>query len=143
MKKELKSKDVKNFNRDEVKVYGFKRFLNSVKYSFQGLAYGYRFEQSCWIHAFFTIVGIALGIIFKIKLSEWAILFIALGAVLSLELMNTAIEAAVDLTTTEIHPLAKIAKDCGSAATFVMSIVSAVISLFVFGPYFVEFFTAL
>ena len=143
MKKELKSKDIKNFSRDEVKAYGFKRFLNSVKYSFQGLAYSYRFEQSCWIHALFTMIGIALGIIFRIKLSEWALLFIALGAVLSLELMNTAIEAAVDLTTTEIHPLAKIAKDCGSAATFVMSIVSAVISLFVFGPYFVDFFTTM
>ena len=142
MKKELKSKDIKNFNRDEVKVYGFKRFLNSIKYSFQGLAYAYRFEQSCWIHALLTMVGIILGIIFKIKFSEWAILLIALGAVLSVELMNTAIEAAVDLTTTEIHPLAKIAKDCGSAATFVMSIVSAIISLFVFSPYILELFAA-
>ena len=63
--------------------------------------------------------------------------------ILALELINTAIEAAVDLTTTEIHPLAKIAKDCGSAASFVMSIVSIVISLFVFGPYFLELFKML
>lgn len=81
-----------------------------------------------------------MGFIFKISLSEWAIIFIALGAILALELINTAIEAAVDLTTNEIHPLAKIAKDCGSAASFVMSIVSIVISLFVFGPYLVELF---
>lgn len=60
-----------------------------------------------------------------------------------MELLNTAIEAAVDLTTTEIHPLAKIAKDCGSAASFVMSIVSVVISLFVFGPYLMELFKLL
>lgn len=79
-----------------------------------------------------------MGFIFKISLSEWAIIFIALGAILALELINTAIEAAVDLTTSEIHPLAKIAKDCGSAASFVMSIVSIVISMFVFGPYLLE-----
>mgnify|MGYP002509294066 CR=1 FL=1 len=38
-------------------------------------------------------------------------LFISLGIILALELINTAIEAAVDLTTSKIHPLAKIAKD--------------------------------
>lgn len=136
MKKELEDKKEKGqFNRNAVKVYGYKRFLKSIKYSLEGLIYAYRYEQSLWIHGFCTILAIIMGIIFKIKLSEWAIVFIALGTILALELINTAIEAAVDLTTTEIHPLAKIAKDCGSAASFVMSIVSLVISLFVFGPY--------
>lgn len=141
MKKELHVKDEgKEFNRDAVKVYGYKRFLNSIKFSLEGLIYAYRYEQSLWLHGFFTFLAIILGIFFKIKLSEWAIIFIALGIILALELINTAIEAAVDLTTTKIHPLAKIAKDCGSAASFVMSIVSAVISLFVFGPYLLELF---
>jgi len=130
----------KVFNRDAVKVYGYKRFLSSIKYSLSGLYYAYRYEQSLWLHGFFTLLSIMMGIIFRIKLSEWAILFIALGIILALELLNTAIEAAVDLTTTKMHPLAKIAKDCGSAASFVMSIVSAVISLFVFGPYLMELF---
>ncbi len=137
-RKELKHEDVKTFNRDNVKVYGYSRFLKSIKYSVEGLFYAYRYEQSLWIHGFVTILAIIMGIIFEIRLSEWAIIFIALGSILALELLNTAIEAAVDLTTTEIHPLAKIAKDCGSAASFVMSIVSVVISLFVFGPYLLE-----
>lgn len=134
------SPDNKKFNRDSVKVYGLKRFFNSIKYSMQGLIYSYRYEQSFWIHGFFVILAIVLGIIFHIKLSEWAILFIALGIILSLELINTAIEATVDLVTEEIHPLAKIAKDCGSAASFVMAIVSIIISLFVFGPYIMALF---
>ncbi len=141
--KELNTGDVKEFNRDSVKVYGYKRFFKSIKYSLSGLYYAYRYEQSLWIHGFVSIFAIAMGIIFKIKLSEWAIIFIALGCILALELINTAIEAAVDLTTTEIHPLAKIAKDCGSAASFVMSIVSVVISLFVFGPYLMQLFELL
>ena len=140
MKKESQDK---KFNRDSVKVYGYKRFLKSIKYSLSGLFYAYRYEQSLWIHVFATVLAIIMGIIFHIKLSEWAIIFIALGSILALELINTAIEAAVDLTTTEIHPLAKIAKDCGSAASFVMSIVSLVISLFVFGPYLREMFALL
>lgn len=136
--KELKKEEMKEFNRNAVKVYGYKRFLKSIKYSLDGLIYAYRYEQSLWIHGFATILAIVMGMIFKIKLSEWAIIFIALGIILALELINTAIEAAVDLTTSKIHPLAKIAKDCGSAASFVMSIVSIVISLFVFGPYLME-----
>ena len=138
--KELNNNDVKEFNRENVKVYGYKRFLKSIKYSFDGLFYAYRYEQSLWLHAIAVLIAVGLGIFFRIKISEWAIIFIALGIILALELLNTAIEAAVDLTTTKIHPLAKIAKDCGSAASFVMSIVSFVISLFVFGPYILEFF---
>ena len=136
MKKE--SQDRKQFERDKVKVYGPMRFIKSIKYSLDGLFYAYRYEQSLWIHGFAVLLAVVLGFIFQIRLAEWAIIFIALGIILALELINTAIEAAVDLTTTEIHPLAKVAKDCGSAASFVMSIVSIVISLFVFGPYFLD-----
>lgn len=138
--KALRRKDMEKFSRQSVKVYGVGRFFKSIKYSLDGLYYAYRYEQSLWIHGLATILAIILGIIFKIKLSEWAIIFIALGSILALELINTAIEAAVDLTTTEIHPLAKIAKDCGSAASFIMSIVAIVIALFVFGPYLTEIF---
>lgn len=142
MKQESQDK-LEEFNRESVKVYGFKRFLKSIKYSMQGLFYAYRYEQSMWIHGFATALAITMGIVFKIKLSEWAIIFIALGIILALELINTAIEATVDLACNKINPLAKIAKDCGSAASFVMSIVSAVISLFVFGPYLLEIFKTL
>lgn len=119
---------------------GFKRFLYSIKYSIEGLIYAYRYEQSMWIHGIATIFSIALGIIFQIKITEWAIIFIALGVILGMELVNTAIEAAIDLVTMELNPLAKIAKDCGSAATFIMSLVALVIALFVFGPYFMAIF---
>ena len=137
MKQESQDKN-ETFEREKVKVYGPMRFIKSIKYSLDGLFYAYRYEQSLWIHGCAVIIAIILGIIFQIKLSEWAIIFIALCIILALELINTAIEAAVDLTTTKIHPLAKVAKDCGSAASFVMSIVSIVISLFVFGPYFLD-----
>lgn len=126
---------MKYISRDEIKQKGIKRFFRSIKFSIEGLIYAYRYEQSMWVHAIATTLTVILGIIFKIKLSEWAILFIALGSIAAMELVNTAIEAAVDLTTLEINPLAKIAKDCGSAASFVLSLVAAVICLFVFGPY--------
>ena len=122
-------------SRDEIKKKGFKRFLKSFKNSVDGLIYAYKNEQSLWIHGISSVVCIALGIIFQIKFYEWSIVIIALGLTLGMELINTAIEATVDLVTLEIHPLAKIAKDCGSAATFVCSMIAIASSLFVFAPY--------
>jgi len=124
-------------SRDDIKKKGIKRTLRTFKYSLDGLAYAYKNEQSMWIHAIGSLFTIVLGFIYHLTLSEWAIIFIALGVILASELINTAIEAAVDLCTLEIHPLAKIAKDCGSAATFVLTLVSIVICLFVFVPYFI------
>lgn len=124
-------------SRDDIKKKGIRRTLRTFKYSLDGLMYAYKNEQSMWIHAAGTIFTIVLGFIYSLSLTEWAIVFIALGVILASELINTAIEATVDLCTLEIHPLAKIAKDCGSAATFVLTLVSIVICLFVFVPHFI------
>ncbi len=121
-------------SRSEIKKKGFKRFLKSFKYSIEGLKYAYKNEQSLLIHFIATVLAIILGLTFKISHMEWAVLCIALGVVLASELINTAIEATVDLITLEINPLAKIAKDCGSAATFVFSMIAAVIGIIIFIP---------
>ncbi len=117
-----------------------KRQINSAKNALAGLVYAYGNEQSLWLHGLGTILAIILGIIFKISFIKWAILIISLMIVLSVELLNTAIEAAVDLVTKEFHPLAKIAKDCGGAATFVATIVLLVIAGFIFIPELVALF---
>ena len=122
------------------KKMSFKRFLNSIKYSLEGLSYGYRNEQSLILHGFCTILAVILGLIFHITFWEWAVIIISLVIVLAVELLNTAIEATVDLITKEIHPLAKIAKDCGSAAAFVSSLVAVIIGLFVFVPHIIKLF---
>lgn len=127
-------------SREKIKQRGFKRFLNSFKFSVQGLKYAYGNEQSVMIHAIVTILGIILGLVCKISLTEWAVVFLILGVTLATELINTAIEAAVDLCTLEIHPLAKIAKDCGSAAEFVFVIFGTIIGLIIFIPKIIAFF---
>ena len=131
---------MEQISRDKIKVRGFKRFLNSFKFSFDGLKYAYKNEQSMLIHLIVTILGVVLGLIFRISLTEWAIACLILGVTLASELINTAIEAAVDLTTLEIHPLAKIAKDCGSAATFVFSMMGAIVGLIIFVPKIISIF---
>ena len=87
--------DVKK--QKEHKKMSFKRFLNSIKYSFDGLKYAYGNEQSLWLHGMGSILIIILGFVLQISFNQWAILIIALVVVLAVELLNTAIEAAVDL----------------------------------------------
>lgn len=124
----------------EHKAMGIKRFFNSIKYSIEGLIYAYGNEQSLWLHGLGSLLIIILGFLLKISFNQWAILIIALVVVLAVELLNTAIEATVDLITKEIHPLAKIAKDCGSAAAFVAGVMLTIISLFIFVPYVIQIF---
>lgn len=121
-------------SRNKSKYKGIRRFIYSIKYSIDGLVYSYKNEKSLWIHALLTVVAIIFGFLFKISLLEWSIIAIVLMVILAVELLNTAIEAAVDMVTVEFNPLAKIAKDCGSAATFVLSIVGAVIAGIIFVP---------
>ncbi len=126
MKKQKEKKITKQF--------GFKRFLMSWKNSWDGLVNAYAHEQSLYIHAITSILAIITGILLKISFNQWAIILISLVVVLAVELLNTAIEATVDLITDQYHPLAKIAKDSGSAATFVSSVAAAIICGFIFIP---------
>lgn len=125
-------------SRDDIKKRGFGRFTKSFGYSIDGLVYAYKYEQSMLIHMIATIGVIIANIAFKIEPFEWLVTLLAIGMVLAAELINTAIEAVVDLVTLEIHPLAKIAKDCGSAATFVLALMAFAIGCVVYIPHIVE-----
>ncbi len=125
-------------SRDEIKKRGFGRFFKSFGYSIEGLKYAYKYEQSMLIHVIATVCVVSANFFFHVTGIEWLITLLAIGMVLSAELINTAIEAVVDLVTLEIHPLAKIAKDCGSAATFVLAIMAAAIGFVVYIPYIIS-----
>lgn len=127
-------------SREKLKKKGIMRFLRTFKFSYDGLKYAYKNEQSMLTHLFLSIITVIVGLILGITLYEWLIITISLTVVLAFELVNTAIEAAVDLITLEINPLAKIAKDCGSAATGITSVIALVIILVIFIPYIIALF---
>lgn len=127
-------------SRDEIKKRGFKRFIKSFGYSIDGLKYAYKYEQSMTIHLIMVIFVVAAGFFLKISLFEWLVCFMLMGLVMATELINTSIEAVVDLTCPEIHPLAKIAKDTASAAVFVFSVVAAISGLIIFIPKIIALF---
>lgn len=118
----------------------FKRFLKSFKFAYQGLKYAFTYEQNMVVHILVTIVVIILGILLKISVIEWLFCFIVIGLVIATELINTAIEAVVDLVTEEKKVLAKIAKDTASAAVFVFALVAVFSGLVIFVPKLIGLF---
>ncbi|MDD3392516.1 MAG: diacylglycerol kinase family protein [Bacilli bacterium] len=125
--------------RDKQKRLGFKRFLKSFSYSFDGLKYAYTHEQSMFIHFMAVTIVVIAGITLKINVMEWLICFILFGLVMATELINTSLEAVVDLACPKIHPLAKIAKDTASAAVFVFSLVAFISGMIIFLPKILAF----
>lgn len=121
-------------SRDERKKLGIGRFFKSFKYSFDGLAYAARNEQSILVMLIGLILALIFGVVLKISAIEWCFIFIAIGLVLGTELLNTAIEAAMDLVSPTYHQLAKVAKDTASASVFVYSVVAFFIGCIVFIP---------
>lgn len=60
------------------------------------------------IHYLAAVIVICCGFYFHITRTEWMILLIVIGSVMSLEMVNTAVEKTVDLATADIHPFAKL-----------------------------------
>ena len=122
-------------SRDERKKQkGIKKFINSFTYPLKGLRYAYKNEQNLAVDVGIALVVLIFGFLFKINKYEWAILVLTIGLVISCELLNTAIEAVVDLVTEEYHPLAKVAKDTSAAAVLVFAIVAVIVGLIIFMP---------
>lgn len=110
----------------------WKRFLKGFGYAFSGLTPAIRMERNLKIHFVIAFVVIVLAFVFHLSYSEKLILLIVIGIVISLELVNTAVEHAVDLVTDEKHPLAKLAKDSAAAAVLFFSIISVIIAIAIF-----------
>jgi len=120
------------------KNFSIGRTFRAFKYSFQGLRYAYTHEQSMALHIVSTIMVVSAGIFFEIDRYEWFFVLILIGLIVGIELLNTSIEAVVDLITDKVHPLAKIAKDTASAAVLILSLTAFIGGCIIFIPHIVE-----
>lgn len=111
-----------------------KKIIKSFKYAFEGIYTGIKEEKNMKIHIFIMILVIIFGIMLKISKIQWIICIVLFGNVISLELINTAIENTIDLVIKENNPKAKVAKDTAAGAVLIMAIVSAIIGLTIFIP---------
>ena len=91
------------------------------------------------IHCIFSVLVVIAGLILRLSAAEWYICLTLFGLVMALELVNTAVEAVVDLVTDEQKPLAKIAKDTAAGAVLIAAIMAAIIGCIIFIPKALQF----
>lgn len=113
------------------KVLSSSRLSRSFGFAWAGIVYTWRFEPNFRLELTLGILAFLLSL--WLKVSPIPILLIS-ALVLSLEILNSAIEALVDLASPDIHPLAKIAKDAAAGAVFLASIIAVMIGLYWMGP---------
>ena len=107
----------------------------SFRYAAQGLGYAFVSQRNFRIHVITGVVVFGLAAWLELDLIRMAVLMLTVAAVLVLELLNTAIEAVVDLAIgRRFHPLARIAKDCAAAAVLVAAISALMIAGFLLLP---------
>ena len=120
MSTELKDKVIKDIKMRNLTP---RSVIGAIKNSLRGIIYclGLLFE-------------IIMGFAFSINGLEWILIICILGVILAVELLNTAVEATCDAITKEYNKLIMVAKDCASAATFVIFVVAVILNLIIFIP---------
>ena len=118
-----------------------KKLINSFKCAIQGIIQAVKTERNVKIHITIMILVIIAGIVLKINTQEWIICIVLLSLVITLELVNSAIEATVAIAMPEINEKAKVAKDVAAGAVLVSAIASAIIGLIIFIPKVIVFYT--
>lgn len=112
----------------------------SFRFAINGIIHTFQKERNFRIHCAVTIAVLALSAWLAISPLEWCLILLCIGLVLAMELMNTAVEAIVDLASPEKTDLARIAKDAAAAAVFCVSIISVVIGLIILLPPLMDHF---
>src|SRR5699024_11972773 len=91
-----------------------KSIIDSFNYAVSGIMASIKSERNMRIHYTVAILVIIISLFFDFTRAEFLILLLSISLVLTLELINTAIESTIDMITKEYHPLAKVAKDIRS-----------------------------
>ena len=96
--------------------------LQSFNYAFEGVIHALRTQRNLRIHFAIAAAVLVLAFIYDVTRLELIALMIAIAFVLIAEMVNTAVEATIDLSTPSFDPLAKIAKDLAAGAVLIASV---------------------
>lgn len=117
-----------------------KKLINSFKYAFKGIGSSLKSERNMKIHFAMMVLVIIAGIFLNISIWEWITCFILFGLVISLEMVNTAIEIVVDMVSPEYNLKAGHVKDIAAGAVLVNAIVAFIVGLLIFLPKIIRLF---
>src|SRR5487761_2124626 len=108
------------------------RFIRSFNHAFDGIIYAVRTQPNMRTHLIISVLVLLTTLVLRIDRIYVIAIILCIALVVSLELVNTAIESLVDLLIATHHPLAKTAKDAAAGAVLVGSIASVIVGYLVF-----------
>jgi diacylglycerol kinase (ATP) len=106
--------------------------LKSFTWAFEGIVYVLRTQRNMKIHFTVAIIVIIGSLFFDLSRAELAILLITVAFVLMMEMINTAVEAAIDTFGTAFDPMAKIAKDVAAGAVLIAALNAVAVGYLIF-----------
>ena len=109
-----------------------KAFFKSFTYAFSGVMHAVRHERNMRFHLCTAVTVSAISAICGISRAELLAVVICISSVISAELINTAVENAVDAASKNVSPKAKAAKDCAAGAVLICALFSAVCGTVIF-----------
>jgi diacylglycerol kinase len=108
--------------------------IKSFADALNGILYAIRSEKHMRFHLLTTIVVVVTGCFFEISFTEWCLVIISIGGVITAEIFNTAFEQLVNLVSPQHNTIAGRVKDLAAGAVLVFSIAALVVGLVVFVP---------
>lgn len=114
---------------------GLKKFLKGFQHAWRGICYLLKTERNARFHLGMTILVGLFAVVLKVNRLEAALLFFAVVLVFAIEIINTAIENALDHLHPKQHFKIGIIKDALAGAVLISSIIAAVVGLLIFIPY--------
>jgi diacylglycerol kinase (ATP) len=106
--------------------------FDSFNFATEGVIHALRTQRNLWIHFAIAAAVLIAALAFDVTKIELMVLLLAITFVLVAELVNTAIEAAVDVASTSFDPMAKLAKDIAAGAVLIASLNAVAVGYLVF-----------
>ena len=107
-----------------------KTFVNA----FNGIQYFFKNERNGKIQLFISFLVMLTAFYLRLSPTEWAFIFLCIGAVLAMEMLNSALEHLCNMVHHDYHPAIKIIKDISAGAVLFASIISVLIGFIIFLP---------
>ena len=116
-----------------------KRLAKSFHYAFKGLVKTFQEEQNLKVQTVAGLLVLLLAWQLKVSSFEWTVLILAIGLVILMEIVNSAVERVTDVLKPRINGYVKEIKDIMAAAVMLASLAAVIIGLIIFWPYLLKF----
>ncbi|MNO21542.1 Undecaprenol kinase [compost metagenome] len=108
------------------------KWSDTFRYALEGIVVSFKTQRNMRVHTVAAVLVILAALFFDLPARDIALLLLVIAFVISAELINTAVEAVVDLVTPEWHQLAKMAKDAAAGAVFIAAGFAVLIGILLF-----------